>query len=82
MHHYQVLAKDTRLWQYYLLSITEVLGYALAGPIPNQVLVTNWFRAKRGRAMGYACLGLGAGGAVSPLLVNYLAGHFGWRRAL
>jgi len=72
----------SRLWQYYLLSITEVLGYVLAGPIPNQVLVTNWFRAKRGRAMGYAYLGLGAGGAVSPLLVNYLAGHFGWRRAI
>ncbi|MGO9269933.1 MAG: MFS transporter, partial [Terriglobia bacterium] len=72
----------SRLWQYYLLSVTEVLGYVLAGPIPNQVLVANWFRAKRGRAMGYACLGLGAGGAVSPLLVNYLAGHFGWRRAL
>jgi len=32
--------------------------------------------------MGYAYLGLGAGGAVSPLLVNYLAGHFGWRRAM
>jgi MFS family permease len=72
----------SRLWQYYLLSITEVLGYVLAGPIPNQVLVTNWFRAKRGRAMGYAYLGLGAGGAVSPLLVNYLAGQFGWRRAM
>jgi MFS family permease len=72
----------SRLWQYYLLSITEVLGYVLAGPIPNQVLVTNWFRTKRGRAMGYAYLGLGAGGAVSPLLVNYLAGHFGWRRAM
>lgn len=72
----------SRLWQYYLLSVTEVLGYVLAGPIPNQVLVANWFRAKRGRAMGYAYLGLGAGGAVSPLLVNYLAGHFGWRRAL
>jgi len=72
----------SRLWQYYLLCVTEVIGYVLAGPIPNQVLVTNWFHAKRGRAMGYAYLGLGAGGAVSPLLVNYLAGHFGWHRAI
>jgi MFS family permease len=71
-----------RLWQYYLLCITEVLGYVLAGPIPNQVLITNWFRAKRGRAMGYAYLGLGAGGAVSPLLVNSLSGYFGWRHTM
>ncbi len=50
------------------------------GPIPNQVLISNWFRAKRGRAMGYAYLGLGLGGAVSPLLINGLIQGFGWRR--
>ena len=48
----------TCLWQYYVLCIVEVVGYVLAGPISNQVLVSNWFRAKRGRAMGYAYLGL------------------------
>jgi MFS family permease len=67
------------LWQYYSLCITEVLGYVLAGPIPNQVLIANWFAAKRGRAMGTAYLGLGFGGAVAPLLVNSLIGRFGWR---
>ena len=69
------------LWQYYLLCIAEVVGYVLAGPIPNQVLVANWFHAKRGRAMGYAYLGLGAGGAVSPVLVHQLIESFGWRHA-
>ncbi len=71
----------TRLWQYYLLSIAEVLGYILTGPIPNQVLIAQWFRAARGRAMGYAYLGLGVGGAVSPLFVHFLISHYGWRRA-
>lgn len=71
----------SRLWEYYLLCTTEVIGYVLAGPIPNQVLITNWFRAKRGRAMGFAYLGLGLGGAVSPLLIGALIGNFGWRRA-
>jgi len=71
----------SRLWQYYLLCITEVVGYALTGPIPNQVLIANWFSAKRGRAMGYAYLGLGLGGAVSPLLIGWLIESFGWRRA-
>ena len=69
------------LRQYYLFCFTEVLGYVLAGPIPNQVLIANWFRALRGRAMGYAYLGLGLGGAVSPLLIHWLIEHLGWRRA-
>lgn len=71
----------SQLWQYYVLCVTEVVGYVLAGPIPNQVLITNWFRAKRGRAMGAAYLGLGLGGAVSPLLMGSLIASFGWRRA-
>jgi len=69
----------SHLWQYYLLCIAEVIGYALTGPIPNQVLIANWFRAKRGRAMGYAYLGLGLGGAVALLLLPWLIGRFGWR---
>src|SRR5207247_5490283 len=69
------------LWQYYMLCFTEVVGYVLAGPIPNQVLIANWFRAMRGRAMGYAYLCLGLGGTVSPLLVHRLIETFGWRRA-
>jgi MFS family permease len=72
----------TKLWHYELLCITEVLGYVLAGPIANQVLVTRWFEAHRGRAMGYAYLGLGLGGVVAPLLVNYLIRNFGWRHSL
>jgi len=71
----------TRLWEYYVLCIVEVVGYVLAGPISNQVLVANWFQAKRGRAMGYAYLGLGLGGVVAPVLAAYLIGGVGWRRA-
>src|SRR6266567_3129376 len=40
-----------------------------------------WFRAKRGRAMGYAYLGLGLGGVASPLLINGLIERYDWRRA-
>lgn len=67
--------------QYDLFCITEVVGYVLAGPIPNQVLIAKWFRALRGRSMGYAYLGLGLGGAVSPILIHALIQHFNWRRA-
>jgi MFS family permease len=69
-------------WQYEVLCITEVIGYTLAGPIANQVLIAQWFRVRRGRAMGYAYLGLGLGGVVSPLAANFLIRSFGWRTAL
>jgi MFS family permease len=72
----------SRLWQYEVLCITEVLGYVLAGPIANQVLIARWFRQRRGRAMGYAYLGLGVGGVVSPLTVSYLIRALGWRTAI
>lgn len=72
----------TRLWHYYVLCILEVVGYVLTGPIPNQVLISNWFRAKRGRAMGYAYLGLGVGGVIAPRLINGLIERYDWRRAL
>ena len=72
----------TRFWQYEILCVTEVLGYVLAGPIANQVLVAQWFQKKRGQAMGFAYLGLGLGGVVAPLTVSYLLRAFGWRVAI
>jgi len=72
----------TRFWQFEILCIVEVIGFVLAGPIANQVLISRWFQQRRGRAMGYAYLGLGLGGVVSPLLVNRLAGSLGWRHAM
>jgi MFS family permease len=72
----------TKFWQYQILCLLEVLGYVFAGPIANQVLVAQWFRLRRGRAMGYAYLGLGLGGVVAPPMANYLIRVFGWRHAL
>jgi MFS family permease len=77
-----LMARMTKLWEYEALCVLEVLGYVFAGPLANQVLVARWFRARRGQAMGYAYLGLGAGGVVSPMLVNYLIRALGWRHAL
>ena len=77
-----LMAKMTKVWQYEALCAFEVLGYVFAGPIANQVLVSKWFRARRGQAMGLAYLGLGSGGVVAPLLVNDLIRMYGWRHTL
>ena len=75
------MGRMSHVWQYYLLCVVEVVGYTLAGPIPNQVLVSMWFRAKRGRVMGYAYLGLGLGGVISAPLIHTLINWVGWRHA-
>lgn len=76
-----LMGSITRYWQYEVLCLLEVLGYSLAGPIANQVLISRWFSAQRGQAMGYAYLGVGLGGVVAPMLVNWLIAEFGWRHA-
>jgi MFS family permease len=77
-----LMSRVSQFWQFELLCIVEVIGYVFAGPIANQVLVARWFERRRGQAMGYAYLGLGLGGVVAPILVNYLARTLGWRHAL
>ena len=77
-----LMGSMTRFWHYELLCVLEVLGYVLAGPVANQVLIACWFRTRRGRAMGYAYLGLGLGGVVAPPLITFLIHRFGWRNAL
>jgi MFS family permease len=44
-------------------------------------LVAQWFRGKRGFAMGLTALGFAASMAVHPPLGHWLADQFGWRNA-
>jgi len=60
----------------------NALGYVFGGPLPNQVLLSRYFDAGRGRAMGVAYLGIGIGGAVVMQLLPWLIGSLGWRGAL
>ena len=64
---------------FYLLNS---LAYVLAGPLPNQVLLTRTFEEGRGRAMGIAYLGIGIGGFAAQHVANALISAFGWRHAL
>ncbi len=77
-----LMGRMRHFWQFEFLCVLEVVGYVLAGPIANQVLIARWFHRRRGQAMGYAYLGLGLGGVVAPMLVNFLARSLGWRHSL
>jgi MFS family permease len=67
---------------FYLFYLFNALGYVFGGPLPCQVLLSRWFTTARGKAMGFAYLGIGVGGAVVPLLAVWLTSQFGWQRAL
>jgi MFS family permease len=76
------LSQMTALWMFYLFYLFNALGYVCGGPLPNQVLLSRWFDKARGKAMGFAYLGIGVGGAVVPQLARWLAGRLGWHAAL
>jgi sugar phosphate permease len=76
------LAHMSALWMFYLFYIFNALGYVCGGPLPNQVLLSRWFNKSRGKAMGVAYLGIGAGGYLVLRLSPQLVGAFGWRGAL
>ena len=72
----------TSLWQFYVFYIFSALGYMCGGPLPNQVLTSRWFDKARGKAMGFAYLGIGIGGMLAPQIAKALNVEFGFRHAL
>ena len=67
---------------FYVFYLFNALGYVCGGPLPNQVLLSRWFQRNRGKAMGFAYVGIGVGGAAVPLIAHALTQAYGWQRAL
>ena len=63
-------AVTSNLWMYYAIWLVFVAGYIFSGPIPHQVIISQWFRKKRGMAMGITYVGVGVFGA---LVIPYVA---------
>ena len=76
------LGGTTTLSAFYFFYLFNALGYVCGGPLPNQVLLSRLFDASRGKAMGFAYLGIGIGGMLVPLLAHALIEELGWRMAL
>jgi MFS family permease len=76
------LGAVSTLGYFYLFYLFNALGYVCGGPLPNQVLLSRWFDSNRGKAMGFAYLGIGVGGAIVPLLAHALTQRLGWQAAL
>jgi len=58
------------------------LSLGLVGVMIQTVLIANWFRRKRGMAMGIVLTGTSLGGALIPIFATPLIADYGWRTAL
>lgn len=76
------LSSVTVLWQFYLFYFITAIGYICGGPLPNQVLISRWFKSARGKAMGIAYLGIGFGGMLVPQIARKFNVMFGWQQAI
>lgn len=74
---------DGSLPMYYAFWFLYVVGYIFSGPIAHQVIVSQWFRRHRGKAMALVYLGVGVFGGISAkVFAQPLTEAFGFRGAL
>lgn len=74
-----LLSRVDCLWQFYLGYATVGFGGAAIGPVAATAVISNWFRSRRGTAIGVMSTGLGAGGAVlAPIIGGFFMPTFGW----
>jgi MFS family permease len=71
------------VYYYWFLWFLYVVGYIFSGPIPHQVIVSQWYRAHRGKAMAVVYLGVGVFGGISAkFIARPLTEAFGFQGAL
>ena len=58
--------------EYYAAWCVYMAGYFLSGPIPHQVIISRWYKRRRGMAMGITYVGVAVVGALCNKLSPYL----------
>lgn len=63
-------------YEYYAAWCVYMFGYFLSGPIPHQIIISNWYKEKRGSAMGIAYVGVAiigwAGTKIGPWIASQM----------
>ena len=66
------------LWIYWGFWVVYTVGYFLSGPPPHQIIVSQWYRRNRGKAMAIVYVGVGLMGSVGSFLVKDLGIDWRW----
>ena len=77
------MGQARNVWHLYL-SYGLVLGWAmaLAGPIPTNTLLANWFDRRRGMAFGIAGFGISISGTVVIPVTSWMLLEYDWQTAV
>jgi MFS family permease len=68
---------------YYAFWVLYIVGYIFSGPIVHQVIVSQWFKKHRGKAMAVVYLGVGLFGGLSQrMIAKPLTEGYGFQTAL
>lgn len=73
------VANDIRL--FYVLGLLIGVGTSLCGMVSVNILMNNWFHAKKGTAMGIALTGTGIGSMIFNPVASRLIDLFGYQSA-
>jgi len=76
-----VVSQMSNLVLFYLGFVIVGAGAAAIGPVPCSAIISNWFRRRRGLALGLMSAGIGAGGVVMAPFIGYMLTHYDWRAA-
>lgn len=76
-----LVSRMSDLYLFYLGYVIVGAGAAAMGPVPCSAIVSNWFRRKRGLALGLMSAGIGAGGVVVAPFIGYMLSQYDWRAA-
>ena len=76
-----LLSSVRSLTAFYVLYLFLGVGLGGIGPMTVGKVISQWFVAKRGRAMGIALVGAGSGGLILVPFAGFLIAEFSWRIA-
>ena len=68
--------------EYYAAWCFYMLGYFISGPIPHQIIISNWYKEQRGFAMGITYVGVAIVGAMGNKVGPSMAASMDYTEAL
>jgi MFS family permease len=68
-----------QIWHFYIFyGLVMAFGRIMISMVPHTAIISNWFKEKRGTAMGVAAAGIGIGSILMVPLAQFAISKYGW----